>query len=372
VTDDNLRHIWSDAQLDAALADLHDDVGDDSGLTFARASLLTAAGAEPGEAPEPHRSGSWRWIAAAAAVVVLTGGVVVAGVVTDRDPVPVAPATPAPGLDQLRGVDLPIRPGQFRHATTSSWSVATRDTDRGPTSYVGTQTEVWIPADPAGEWRRRSWTTDTPAGLPVPVPRLDPLPVNTIDESGPGGAFPSAEAHSRYLGKNFRGSWDTPTAPFVAALPADVQWLRDRLADDQSSMGDSHPGAPAGPGVALQMVRRVLEPGLVRGDVRVALWKALARVPGIVLVPRAAAPDGRGGIGFKVQDTGDTLIADPGTAQLIGYTLSPKFPADGQEPRNTAELPVSSPPGTTAPPRPTEKIHSVEAIYHYTVTDAGK
>lgn len=64
MTDDNIRQIWSDAELDAALADLHDDVGDGD-LTFARTSLLAAAGAEP-EAPPRRRSpaargGGSRW-----------------------------------------------------------------------------------------------------------------------------------------------------------------------------------------------------------------------------------------------------------------------------------------------------------------------
>jgi hypothetical protein len=340
MSDDTLRQLWSDAELDSALAALHHDVGGDGGLESARTSLLTAAGAEPAEASK-QRSDSWRWIAAAAAVVVLTGGVVVAEQRTGLEPESVAPAAAVPGPDQLRGVDLPVRPGEFRHVTTSLWNVMTRGSGAEPSSYVGTQTEVWIPADPAGEWHRRSWMTNTLPGLPVPTPHLEPPPVHTADESGPGGMFPVVRA--QYAGRDFRGSWDTPTAPFLAGLPADVQVLRDRLVGDQSSMGTAlHPGKPNSPGQSIQMVCQVLALGVVRGEVRVALWRALARVPGIVTTPGKAAPDGRPGIGFTAQDTGDTVLADPETAQLIGYTLPPK-------------------PGH----------NSLEAVYQYTITKTG-
>jgi hypothetical protein len=332
VTDDNIRQIWSDAELDAALADLHGDPGPDDGLAFARTSLLTAAGAPPEEAPEPRKSrGSWRWIAVAAAVATLTGGLVVATQVAGNAPAVVTPA--APGLDQLRGTDLPVRPGEFRHMTTSMWNVMTyADGSRG--GYLGTLAELWIPADPGGTWHRRSKMTNDLPGLPVPQPHYEPVPVKTSDEAGPGGLFPIVRA--QYPNSSFPGTWDAPTADFVARLPVDVQQLRDQLVNTPGVMGAAaHPGKPNSAGRSAQMVQQIMELGLAPGKLRVALWQALARVDGIVTKPGTVAPDGRAGIGFTAADTGDTLIADPETAQLIGRTMPPKSP-EGSAPSSEA------------------------------------
>jgi hypothetical protein len=385
--EDNVRKMWSEAELDAALADLNSDVDEeDDGLAFARASLLTAAGVAEAPPAEPRRSGTWRWIAVAAAVTALTGGLVVATSVTGRDPAPVAPAATTPGLDDLRGVDLPIRPGEFRHTTTSSWSVIYRG-DSKQAAYVGTQTEVWIPADPAGTWRRHSWMTNTLPGLTVPAPHYEPVPKHATEESGPGGMFQIVR--DQYKGMKFQGSWDTPTAPFLAALPADVEQLRAQLIGEQSSMGIAlHPGRPNSPGQSLQMAWRVLRLGVVRGEVRVALWRALARVPGIVTTPGTRSPDGRIGIGFTADGTGGTLVADPATAQLIGYTLPPKPEREVPVSTPSTTVPASTPvlittsqprspdksATTTAPPPPpdVQGPHSTEEeSYTYSITQTN-
>lgn len=373
MTEKNVHPIWSDTELDAALADLHSDPGPDNGLTFARASLLAATGAPLNQTPfhqappAPRKSrGSWRWISVAAAVAALTAGLIV---VTDHSPSTVTPAATAepPGLDQLKGVDLPTGKAGFFHTAISSWSVTDRASDGKPTRYLGTQSDTWVAVDTAAKWRRHSWFTNSPAGLPVPTPHQEPVPSKTTDENGPGGMFPEVEAH--YPGQDFQGSWDTPTAPFLAALPADVKVLRERLVNDQGSMSAAiHPGKPNSPAMSIQMVRRVLELGVVRGDVRVALWRALAQVPGIVTTPGKAAPDGRAGIGFTAGDTGDTLIADPGTAQLIGYTL-PSKPSGGSKSAATG----SSTPTTQATPKSTGSARNeLETIYTYSVTPTDR
>ncbi|WP_328447901.1 hypothetical protein [Amycolatopsis sp. NBC_00438] len=384
MTDDNIRQIWSDAELDAALAHLHDDVGDDVDLTFARTSLLTAAGAEPEAPPEPAKSrGAWRWIAVAAAVATLTGGLVVATQFANRAPAPapIAPAATLPGLDDLRGVDLPIGPGEFRLTTSSSWMEA----DKGsiPTTYVGTQTELWIPADPAGDWHLHSTLTNTPTGLQVPTPRMEPVPVHITDTTGAGGIFPGM-----YGGPDFLGSWDAPTALFVTNLPADVQVLRAQLIDAQRGLGTPvRRGEENSPGAAVQMVRKTLELGLARGDVRVALWRALAGIDGIVTTPGMPSPDGRIGIGFTAKD-GGTLIADQATAQLIGYTLPRKESIGGtgipsskvlppvsstpnvpRAPNGTAIMTPNLPPHSSHPP---EERNSMAESYTYSITKTDR
>ena len=80
MTEKNIRQIWSDGELDAALADLHSDPGPDDGLAFARASLVAATGTPLDrtpfhQAPPARRKsrGSWRWISVAAAVAAAIG-----------------------------------------------------------------------------------------------------------------------------------------------------------------------------------------------------------------------------------------------------------------------------------------------------------
>ncbi|RSM41603.1 hypothetical protein DMA12_23570 [Amycolatopsis balhimycina DSM 5908] len=394
MTEKNVHPIWSDAELDAALADLHGNPGPDDGLAFARASLVAAAGTPLDESPfhqappAPRKSrGSWRWISVAAAVAALTAGLIV---VTNHTPGTVTPAATAqaPGLDQLKGVDLPTGPAGFFHTTMSSWSATDHGPDGKPDLFLGTQTDVWVAVDTAAKWRRHSWFTNSPAGLQVPTPHKEPVPTTATDVNGPGGMFPDVQEY--YQGQEFKGSWDTPTAPFLAALPADVKVLRERLVNDQGSMSTAlHPGKPNSPGMSIQMVRRVLELGVVRGDVRVALWRALAQVPGIVTAPGKAGPDGRTGIGFTADGTGETLIADLQTAQLIGYTVPPKPSKPSSQPKQaTTTIPSTTPgsssttsqtsqpqAGTTskAAPGPTGSARNeLETIYTYSVTPTDR
>ncbi|WP_329054426.1 CU044_5270 family protein [Amycolatopsis sp. NBC_01488] len=337
MADDNVRPIWSDAELDTALADLHADPGSDDDLAFVRTSLLAAAGAPPEKEPaaRPKSRGSWRWIAVAAAVAALTGGLVVATQVTDREPAVVTPAVP--GLDQLRGTDLPVSPGEFRHTTSSMW-FRTKGPGGEPAGYLGTLTELWIPADPATPWHLRSKASNDLPGLAVPAPHLNPVPLHSEDQlSGPGGLFPTAGYN---LPAGFAGSWNIPTAKFIATLPADADRLRTRLLADRSTTSHSpSPETPNSPALVIRMAYQVLETGLPRGDVRVALWRALSRIDGIVTAPGTRAPDGRTGIGFTARATGETLIADPATAQLIGRT-EPPDPTPGTS-RPKSGLPAS-------------------------------
>ncbi|MEV4057380.1 hypothetical protein AB0J55_39780 [Amycolatopsis sp. NPDC049688] len=300
--EDNVRKIWSEAELDAALDDLHGDVGDDDGLAFARASLLAAAGVEEAPPAGPRRSGAWRWLAVAAAVVTLVGGLGVAAALRTPDtPEPARPAATLPDLDR------PLVPGEFHYTEMRDWS--TYITPRFATKVLR-RIELWIPADPTGVWHRRTTLTTDPRWSDGRA--VDPLPL-PLDEYGPGGVFPKQQ----YL------VWLTPDATFIDSLVPDRQELAQRLASDSLDMNSPANSRVRTATEVLGMVRSALETGLLRPDVRFALRDALASIPGIYVAPHETTPDQQPAAVYVAKDTGQRLFLDPATARLLAADSAP-------------------------------------------------
>ncbi|SFW60005.1 hypothetical protein [Amycolatopsis australiensis] len=346
--EDNVRKIWSDAELDAALADLHDDAGEDDGLAFARASLMTAAGT-PEAPPQRRRRGSWRWIAVAAAVVTLVGGLAV--VVSLRPPAP-DPAGPAVQPVEL---DRPLVPGEFHYTQKLAWVL---QPGVGRNFRLQQEVELWIPADPAGVWHRRSKWTGAIRDWSPEWGRYE-ISRAAFDEYGPGGVFPGQPP----------ANWLTPDAAFVASLTPDRAQLAKALSRDIHTPSGTLAGA------ALASVRNVLALGLVRSDVRLALRDTLIAFPGVKAEP-SLTPDGRPATVISAADTDRRLYLDPATARLLATTdggaspanteapvsTSPMQPSSTSEPRTTTNAPVP-----VFPPRP-EKFTEPEAVYSYAIT----
>ena len=326
MTDDNIRQIWSDAELDAALDELHHDVGDDDGLAFARASLLAAAGAEPEEAPKPQRSGSWRWIAVAAAVVTLVGGfAVTAEVLTPGAPDPVHPAATAPDLDR------PLAPGEYHYSRQEYWYPVGNSFE---VAYIQQKVELWVPADPAGMWRRRTGMTGRVVGRLTDEDRAKIAPMSgaDVDEYGPGGVFPNVSGGTL--------PWPAPDARSLEALTPDETALSNHLF-----------GTSRYPGEQLRQAASALTPGLPAKNVRVALCKTLANLGGIQAFPDTVrAPDGRQSLAFLATSTQDTLYVDPTTFVAIAITPYPpprQVPEGGSTPTMAGD-----PTETVKPPAP--------------------
>lgn len=344
MTEDNILQIWSDAELDAALADLHNDVGDGD-LTFARTSLLAAAGAEPGEWSRPRRSGSWRWIAVAAAVVALVGGFAVAAeVLNPGGPAPVHPAATPPGLDR------PLAPGEYRYSRQEYWNPVGNSFH---VTFVQQQIELWVPADPAGTWHRRTSTTGKVVGHLTDDDRAKIAPKSgaDVDEYGPGGVFPSLDESLR--------PWPTPDARFL-----------ETLTTDETSLSNQLVGTSRYPGVQLRLAASALAPGLPAKDVRVALCKALANLGGIQAFPDPVqAPDGRQSLAFLATSTQETLYVDPTTFVAIAITPYPaplhQVPAGGSTPTMAGD-PTET--GKPAAPRSTSTSMTTSQSFPKTTT----
>jgi hypothetical protein len=187
MTDENVRQVWSEDELDRALAVLHSEVDTDrERLATARIELVRAAGGAGGaERAAPPRRRHWgRWAAAAAVVAALVAGALVIQTVQFGDQPPAASAAAAAlnsAADKIGASDPPVAPGQYRYIATHAWWMATIVLgEQGGYSYLEENLlETWVPADQKQEWlwRRdvtgaRKWVRGTEeqakaAGVPV-------------------------------------------------------------------------------------------------------------------------------------------------------------------------------------------------------------
>jgi hypothetical protein len=372
----SIRKVWSDAELDEALATLHSGPGTrQDELARTRAALLRAAGevdddllpVSGPERPAKKRAGSWRWIAAAAAAALVPGGVVVAtNIFVDNGQDTAAHATSAPGgdiLDDIRGTDVAVRDGQFRLVTDSTW--ATRFSKDASVIYQTHEIfERWNPSDRkkqtkirftrTGEirWLRGDYGKAQAKGDAIPgamsevmyadgeavmrptgpgsensgwPPSGPPVATTTTSERTPSkpttttGTPPSSSA-SRNDDRWQDGGWAKPSAKFLAGLPTDPSKLLDRLrTDDGIRVDGPHPGKPNSAPEIFEMAYTALRAGYGFGDLRVALCKALGKVPGINLKPDTITADGRKGISYSIDLAGQTreIVVDPATATVM-------------------------------------------------------
>lgn len=346
---DNIRKVWSDAELDQALADLHSgpEVRRDE-LSRAKAALLRAAGEVEDEAlpmaapPARKRPGSWRWIAAAAAAALVSGGAIVATnvFVGEDGQDPAAHSTIAPDMDplkDLRGTDLPLTGTQYWLSTESTWK--TRFGKKSGVIYQTHETtERWLPSDWAvkhmtrvtrtGEirWIKGDYETARGKGDAIPgatvtsgwegsgqLPTGGPASGSTTTSSPPDAPVSTERDEPP------RSNWMLPSKEFLEGLPTDPAKLLERLRDDNKD-GKVNT-APEMYDMALSVMRS----SHGYSDLRVALCKALAKAPGITLKTNATTPDKRPAISFTVRETDQirTFVVDLATAHLAGYSAEP-------------------------------------------------
>jgi len=296
--------------LDTALNDLYPAPSDDSeALRRVRTRVL----ADTQDRPAERRS--WRprpWLAAAAAVLVVAVIVVVVrGNPPQRAMVEVAQTLNTAADAQTRTVDEPVPAGWYRYIATH-WMA----TSYGPSSAVlfGRRDELWVPADPTGEWfmqrtdtgeRTRLLGTDQQVQNAGPDIRSNPERLN-----GRCGAFypdsgdPCAAA----------GNWQSPTATFIAELPRDPHRLYDRLRADTKG----HGRAPDQE--VLVYAADALRSGLLPADLRAALYRALTYLPTLEITQRATTLDGHTGTALGITAAGEQqdIVIDPATGAFIG------------------------------------------------------
>ncbi|TDV46082.1 hypothetical protein [Actinophytocola oryzae] len=344
--------------IDELLAGLRTDVPEMSEEAFdaGRTRLATHIDAPvPVVATEPYisvtplrkkrllRSLPRRLVASAAAAVALAAAVpVVQAARTDgAAPVATAAAQLNAAADRINPVDEPIRPGQFRYTITHRWALGEvmQEYERGncqlPPGKGGpvvrlddddaklrpckklpggdlrllqeTTTEHWVPADLTQNCLWRNTTTgryrwlvgDDERGRAVGFP----MPRRESSEYAPPGCTDGARWLSGRL-----------SPAFVAALPRDPRQLHDLLRRE-NLMTLPHPDK-----AFLDNVDLALDSGFASADLRAALYRALALMPGLRITEQFANLDGKKGTAFGLSRDGirTDLIIDPATGQFIG------------------------------------------------------
>ncbi|MFI7116992.1 CU044_5270 family protein [Amycolatopsis sp. NPDC049868] len=334
---DSIRKVWSEAELDEALADLHaePETRRDE-LSRARAALLRAAGEVEDELlptlapPARKRPGAWRWIAAAAAAALVSGGGIVATNAFTDGTAPADRTVTASGenaLESLHGDDFPLRDDQYRLVTESTWT--TRVTKSGLVYQTHEILERWLPVPGwqpvktrftgTGEirWLKGDYQTAMRNGEVLPGPSssvtVNDIPPPTTTTSPAPPALPPQDRLPSESG------WTHPAPDFLKELPIDPGKMAERLRHDGIWPDGRPSGQPNSAPEMFEMAFNVLRSSQGFGAQRVALCKALATMPGIVL-ETVATPDGRPALSFSVTlpDRTRTFIVDQATAAVVG------------------------------------------------------
>ena len=331
----SLGSLWSEDELDTALAALHDDVRtDDAELDRLRTTLLTAAAPGvlrpvaaavderrtviAGARSTRGRPRARRWIAVAASVAALVAGGAVLQTTTiggNRPATAVATELDA-AADRVTTTDPPLRAGQFRLIRVSSWEGGSTTTEDGKDLAWNEEHvyQTWVPANWADPWLqrleytgRRSWMVGTEAEARKLGVTFIPRGVDVKRARCGGFTVAASTACSR------PGNWGDPTPAWMAELPRDPWLLYQRLRADstRNSWGDAQLFVTASD---------ALRTGLLPADLRAALYRAMAFIPGIEIADRAANLEGRVGIAYGVA-TGvvrKDVVIDPRTGEFIG------------------------------------------------------
>ncbi len=210
--------------------------------------------------------------------------------------------------------DEPIEPDQYRFVATDAWWLGSF----GPYQHLTEhRLRTWIPARPEREWMldreltgRQRWLTGSAEEAEEDGFELrDIAPVGVF--CAPYGEFyREPDGWCVEPAQRRRGSWQVPTAEFLARLPRDPAAMRDRLLADS-------PGRWASPfSSAVDALRTCLVPA----DLRSVLHSALTGLDGVHVEPEPIEIDGRVCL-VLVHDAGRTrteLRIDKADGQFAG------------------------------------------------------
>jgi len=267
-----------------------------------------------------------RLAGAAAAVVALAAGVVAVqsgghnapGKAPISLPIVTAASVLQSAADNVNSTDPVVAPGQYRYIVHRAWDTATTAAADGKPFAVLAETliERWVPREWHDEWLLRrqptgnvEWLLGTAeeaeeAGVPIGPDRNEELRARC------GDFYVSEDVVIEPCTED--GNWQSPTPEFMAGLPRDPAALHAML---KTGTG----GEIADPEVVVT-VADLLRSGLVPADLRAALYRALALLPGLEITEDVANLAGKHGTAFGIDSDIERqdLIIDPATGEFIG------------------------------------------------------
>lgn len=222
-----------------------------------------------------------------------------------------APAT-AEAVEALNGAahqtistsDPVLGAGQYLKIDTRAVYADEGESGAGRLYWLESQDrQLYVPADRSG-----AWVMNFEAVRPV-----------TYFGEGTEAAVNEIEARTP-KGRTERGELRQVDAPWsdeeLAALPRDPGKLLATIRDQTQGTGNSADDQ------AMVWISDRLRVGIIPADLRAALYRAAALIPGVTLVDRQATLDGRTGIAIGRVDRSDNtrheIIVDPGNGQFIG------------------------------------------------------
>ena len=233
--------------------------------------------------------------------------------------------------DAITGSDSPIRDDQYWRVSSTGLRLSQSDGRIVPAAAVliaqnyvtytrGDGARVYVVSGPSTLSRRLS-------GTPADAERqfeLDSLP-SSVENAGPVEGDPPTLA------------W--PTAAFLADLPRDPAALLAAIRDDidaQQAAAAQYPGFGGEqdpPADVATTVVDLLFSSLVPDDLRAALFRVLADLPGVEVAATNAVLNGVTGVAFAYHPAVDgvrpELVVDPATGALIGQRSVTTEPLDG-------------------------------------------
>lgn len=296
------------------LRTVHEDIADPSPevLDRGRRALVEHIGSRP-QKKRPHRglkragwiSGSTIVVAGIVAALVLTNVVGLAGWRGGAEPAAAAALGDAAAAT-IKTSDPVVGPGQYLKVSTQAvYSVEGDDGTGQDAAYLATQNgQVYVPADHNEDW---VWVRD---------------PSTVAQTFGPASeraaaADTTGTSTRPEVIRAAKGAWynGKPTEWGFESLPRDPQQLLNYIYRVTAGAGVSPDGE------ALVFIADTLRTGVVPADLRAALYKAAAGIPGVTITDHTATLDGRTGIAFG-RDEGNgvrqEIIIDPTTGLLIG------------------------------------------------------
>ncbi|MFC0623578.1 CU044_5270 family protein [Kribbella deserti] len=219
-------------------------------------------------------------------------------------------ATPGEQLTAIAskiGPAVPVPAGKVSYLDERGRHMATDE--NGKTKPFNQRSEVWAPSNQKKVWELRQ--TGTSGQVERNFGRC-------------GDFFAAPKDQCKYP-----GDWQSPKPEWLAGLPRDGQAMLERLKKDRADNDRND--------IQLMVeVTDMLGNPAIPADVRAAVFKAIAKIPGLRAVP-AVDLLGRKAMAFGVADDSEwhEVLVDPATGNYLGERQVARKPFAGVKPGET-------------------------------------